>query len=160
MELLHSVDPLLDEVNLELLRLLRRDLRATIAELARGVGMSAPSIRERIQRLEERGILTGFRAEVSPRALGYSISAFVRVRPMPGRLPAVAELAARMPEVTECHRVTGEDCFILRVYLRSLETLDEVLGAFLVHGQTTTSLIQSSPVPPRDLPLPGDEGRG
>jgi Lrp/AsnC family transcriptional regulator, leucine-responsive regulatory protein len=67
----------------------------------------------------------------------------------------VAELAKRMPQVVECHRVTGEDCFVAKVYLPGLEQLDEILDQFLVYGQTTTSIVQSTPVPSRGLPLPG-----
>ena len=144
----------LDALNVKLLRFLCEDPRIAVSELARRVGMSAPAVRERVQRLEEAGVIAGYRLELDPRALGYPIAAFVRVRPMPGRLPKIAELAQRMPEVVECHRITGEDCFILKIYLEELDALDGVLDRFLAHGQTTTSLVQSSPVPPRGLPLP------
>ena len=148
-------DLLLDERNVKLLRLLRDDPRMGISEMARRVGMSAPAVRERVQRLEEAGVIRGYRLEIEPRALGYPICAFVRVRPMPGKIAKIAELAQRLPQVVECHRITGEDCFILRVYLESLDDLDRILDRFLDVGQTTTSLLQSSPVPLRDLPLPG-----
>ena len=152
-------DLLLDERNVKLLRLLRDDPRMGISEMARRVGMSAPAVRERVQRLEEAGVIRGYRLEIEPRALGYPICAFVRVRPMPGKLAKIAELAQRLPQVVECHRITGEDCFILRVYLESLDDLDRILDRFLDVGQTTTSLLQSSPVPLRDLPLPGADPR-
>ena len=159
MSSLQITESLLDARNIELLRLLRSDPRMSISALARRVGMSAPAIRERIQRLEEAGVITGYRLEISPRALGYPIAAFVRIRPMPGKLPKIAELAAHMPQVVECHRITGEDCFILKVYLETLDSLDHILDKFLAYGQSTTSLVQSSPVPLRGLPLP-DEKRG
>jgi len=82
------------------------------------------------------------------------IAAYVRIRPNPGQLPKIADLARSISEVVECHRVTGEDCFILKVYLPSLAQLDRILDRFLAHGTTTTSLIQSSPVPLRPPPLP------
>lgn len=148
---------LLDERNLALLRHLRRDPRAGIAELARRIGLSAPAVRERLLRLEETGVIRGYRVEIDPKALGYGLLAFVRVRPMPGQLPRIAELAASIPEVVECHRVTGEDCFIIKVYLPDLDSLDGLLDRFLVYGQTTTSIVQSTPVPSRGLPLPGRE---
>ena len=147
---------LLDERNLRLLRLLRRDPRAGVSELARGVGMSAPAVRERLQRLEEAGIIAGYRVELDAAALGYPISAFVRVRPAPGQLGKVAEVAKRMPQVVECCRVTGEDCFIVRVQIEGLDRLDGMLDQFLAYGQTTTSIVQSVPVPRRGLPLPGE----
>ena len=152
-------DLLLDARNVKLLRLLRDDPRGSVSEMARRIGMSAPAVRERIQRLEEAGIIRGYRVELDARALGYPISAFVRVRPMPGKLAKIGELAERLPQVVECHRITGEDCFVMRVYLERLEDLDPLLDRFLAFGQTTTSLVQSSPVLPRGLPLPGTDRR-
>ena len=145
---------LTDDKNVTLLRLLEKNPRAPISQLARRIGMSNPAVKERILRLEESGILAGYRLDLNPKELGYNVTAFVRIRPLPGRLNKVAELAQTMPEVTECHRVTGEDCFILKVFLREISELDRVLDKFLAHGQTTTSIVQSSPVPPRGLPLP------
>jgi Lrp/AsnC family leucine-responsive transcriptional regulator len=145
-----------DGRNVTLLRLLRDDPRIGISELARQIGMSAPAVRERVQRLEEAGIIRGYRLDISPQALGYALAAFVRIRPMPGKLAQIAELARRMPQVAECHRVTGEDCFILKIYLEELGKLDAILDQFLAYGQTTTSLVQSTIVEPRTLPLPGD----
>ena len=82
------------------------------------------------------------------------MTAIVRVRPMPGQLSRVAELARDIPNITECHRVTGEDCFVMTVHLDAIDSLDRVLDRFLAFGSTTTSIVQSSPVPPRPLPLP------
>ncbi len=148
-----------DARNVELLRLLRDDARASLSELARRVRMSAPAVRERVERLKQAGVIQAYRLEIDPQALGYPVAAFVRIRPMPGKLPKIVELARGMPQVTECHRITGEDCFILKVHLEALDRLDEVLDRFLALGQTTTSLIQSSPVPARTLPLPGERSK-
>ena len=151
-----QVSPLLaDERNLALIRLLQAEPRLGVAELARRIGMSAPAVRERLLRLEEAGVIRGWRLELEPRALGYPLTVFVRIRPMPGQLPKIAELARAMPQVAECHRITGEDCFILKVHVEAIESLDRLLDRFLAHGQTTTSIVQSTPVPPRDPPLPG-----
>jgi len=144
---------LTDQKNLELLRLLQKNPRAPISQLARKIGMSNPAVKERVVRLEESGILAGFRLELSPKELGYQVMAFVRIRPLPGHLSKIAELAQSVPEVTECHRITGEDCFILKLYVKEISNLDRVLDRFLAHGQTTTSIVQSSPVSPRSLPL-------
>ena len=148
-------DTLHDPTNIALLRLLRDDPRLSVSELARRVEMSAPAVRERLQRLEEAGIVR-WRIDIDPRALGFPVSAYVRVRPAPGQLPKIAELARRMPQVTECHRVTGEDCFVVKIHIAALDELDHVLDQFLAHGQTTTSLVQSTPVAPRLLPLPDE----
>ncbi len=151
---LQTSELLRDRRNIELLRLLRDEPRLATSELARRVGMSAPAVRERVLRLEEAGIIIGTRLELDPAALGYPVCAYVRIRPMPGQLRALSELARRLPQVVECHRVTGEDCFIVKVHLPGLDQLDEVLDQFLAYGQTTTSIVQSTPVPPRGLPLP------
>ncbi|HEX3844316.1 MAG TPA: Lrp/AsnC family transcriptional regulator [Steroidobacteraceae bacterium] len=151
---LHISSLLLDARNAQILALLQGNPRMSVSELARRVGMSAPATRERIQRMEEAGIIRGYLLEIDPAALGYPLAAFVRVRPMPGKLPKIAELAAALPQVVECHRITGEDCFIMKVRLDSLDNLDVILDQFLTYGQTTTSIVQSTPVAPRYLPLP------
>ena len=145
--------PDLDRLDLKILAELMGDARASQLELAEKVGLSATACARRIRQLEEAGIIRGYRLELDPAALGYPVAAFVRVRPAPGQLPKVAELARSMPDVVECHRVTGEDCFVLKVHLRSIDDLDHVLDKLLAYGQTTTSIIQSTPVPLRSLPL-------
>jgi Lrp/AsnC family leucine-responsive transcriptional regulator len=153
-----SHDGALNEVNARIMEELARDPRLTMAELGRRIGMSAPAVTERVRRLEETGVIRGYRLDLDPRALGLPIGAFVRVRPDPGQLPKVAELARSIPEVVECHRITGDDCFILKVYFPAMDQLDRLLDRFLMYGTTTTSIIQSSPVPPRPFPLPMREG--
>ncbi len=147
-------DSVADTVNIRLLLELQRHPRLTMTELGRRVGLSSPAVTERVRRLEELGVIQGYRLDLNPTALGLPIAAYVRIRPNPGQLPKIAELAQHIPEVVECHRVTGEDCFVLKVYLPSLDQLDRILDAFLLYGTTTTSLIQSSPVPLRPPPLP------
>src|SRR5947209_6892806 len=109
---------LTDAKNVELLQLLQKNPRAPISKLARKVGMSNPAVKERVLRLEESGVLAGFRLELSPKELGYHVMAFVRIRPLPGHLHKIAELVQSIPEVTECHRITGDDCFILKVFVK------------------------------------------
>lgn len=143
-----------DPTDVQILRALVDEPRLGTAELARRVGMSAPAVRERVQRLEDTGVIAGYRLQVDPRALGYDIMVFVRIRPNPGQLQMIADIARDMPNVVECHRITGEDCFIVKAYLQDLDELDGVLDRFLIYGHTTTSIAQSSPVPGRPLPLP------
>jgi Lrp/AsnC family transcriptional regulator, leucine-responsive regulatory protein len=143
-----------DEVNVRLLGELESDPRLAVSELARRVGMSAPAVRERIQRLEAAGVITGYRIELDPESLGFPVTAFVRIRPMPGALPKIAAIAAELPAVTECYRITGEDCFIAKVHAPSIQELEASLDRFLAFGNTTTSIVVSVPVPPRSLPLP------
>jgi Lrp/AsnC family leucine-responsive transcriptional regulator len=140
---------LLDEVNLRILAALGDDPRLNAAELARRVGMSAPAVRERVTRLEESGVIRGYRLDVDPAMLGLPVSAWVRIRPGPGQLPKIAELAERTPEVSECHRISGDDCFLLKVHVAGIEALEALLDRFLLHGQTTSSFVVSTPVAPR-----------
>jgi Lrp/AsnC family transcriptional regulator, leucine-responsive regulatory protein len=144
----------LDDINLRILSELRRDPRLTMAALGRLIGMSSPAVTERVRRLEEVGVIAGYRLEISPAALGLPIAAYVRVRPNAGQVQRVADLASQIPEVVECYRVTGEDCFIMKVHIPAMDQLDRLLDRFLAYGVTTTSIIQSSPVPLRSLPIP------
>ena len=143
-----------DAVNLRILTELQQNPRLSMSALGRRVGLSSPAVTERVRRLEELGVIQGYRLDLNPAALGLPLAAYVRIRPNPGQLPQIADLAQHIPEVVECHRVTGEDCFILKVYLPSIDQLDRILDAFLLYGTTTTSLIQSSPVALRPPPLP------
>jgi Lrp/AsnC family leucine-responsive transcriptional regulator len=142
-----------DEIDRRILGELTTDGRASFAELGRRVSLSPPAVAERVQRLERSGVITGYRAEVEPRALGYPLTAIVRIKPGLRQLPRIPELAAEIPEVAECLRITGEDCFLLRVHLRSIDELGGVLDRFLIYGETTTSLVAATPIPRRGPPL-------
>ena len=144
---------LLDEVNVDLLTQIHADPRISMSALARRVGMSAPAVTERVQRLERAGIITGYQLQVDPTALGMPVTAFARIRPATGQLPNIAELAQTLPQVTECHRITGEDCFLVKVPAPTVEQLEETLDRCLLYGQTVTSIVVSTPIPPRPLPL-------
>jgi Lrp/AsnC family leucine-responsive transcriptional regulator len=143
----------LDDTDRRIIGELASEGRVSFAELGRRVSLSAPAVAERVQRLEAAGVITGYRAEIDPRALGYALTAIIRIKPAAGRLPRIPELAAEIPEIGECHRITGEDCFFLTVHLRSIDDLGPLLDRFLVYGETTTSLINASPIPRRDPPV-------
>lgn len=145
---------LLDDVNVRLLAELHADPRVTMSGLGRRVSMSAPAVTERVQRLERAGVIRGYRLDVDPAALGLPVAAFVRISPAPGQLPKVAELAQRLEQVSECHRITGEDCFLIKVHAATVPKLQDILDQFLLNGQTVSSIVVSTPVPPRPLPLP------
>jgi Lrp/AsnC family leucine-responsive transcriptional regulator len=151
-----NANDLLDQVNRLLLSELQENARLSLAELGRRVGLSPPAVAERLQRLEGEGVITGYRAVLDPRAAGLALGAVLRIRPAPRELAKVADLARRTPEVVECHRITGEDCYFMKLHLRDVEHLEEVIDRFAVYGQTTTSIMQSSPVPLRGVALSGD----
>src|SRR5262245_3578261 len=146
----------LDATDRKIVGELLEDGRVPLAELGRRVSLSPPAVAERVRRLERAGVITGYRAEIDPRKRGYQLTAIVRVKPAPGMLPRVPELAAEIREVAECHRITGEDCFYLKVHLRTIEELSPLLDRFLAYGQTTTSIVNASPIPRRDPPVGGN----
>jgi Lrp/AsnC family transcriptional regulator, leucine-responsive regulatory protein len=143
--------PGLDQLSRRLLERLVADPRQPVSVLARDLGVSAPTVRERIRRLEQIGAIRGVRLDVDPAALGLSIAAWVRLRPTAGQMSRIVQLARDCAEVSECHRISGEDCFLLKVHVRALGDLETVLDRFLVYAQTTSSLIVSTPVPPRPV---------
>lgn len=143
----------LDAIDLRILGELQRGARVSLAELGRRVGLSAPAVGERVQRLEDSGVITGYHAEVDPRMAGFPVTLMVRVRPAVRELSRIAKIAQEIPEIVECYRMTGDDCFYFTMHLRSVDHLEPILDRFTPYGQTTTSLIQSAPVPRRPLPL-------
>lgn len=142
----------MDEIDRTILAALQDDARVRVSELARQVGLSAPATAERLRRLEDSGAVA-YRAEVDPRALGYPICALVRISPDSAGLRAIPKIALDTRGVTECYRVTGEDCYVLKLYLRSMDDLEGILDRFTPYGRTTTSIVHSTPVPRRPLPL-------
>jgi Lrp/AsnC family leucine-responsive transcriptional regulator len=146
----------LDETNRRIVEELQADARLSMAELGRRVNLSAPAVADRVQRLERAGVITGYHAAVDPRAIGFPIAAVVRVRPASRQLHKIPEVARDVPEVVECYRITGEDCFFVKLHLRAMEDLEPILDRFVLYGQTTTSIVHSAPVGPRPLPLPDD----
>jgi Lrp/AsnC family transcriptional regulator, leucine-responsive regulatory protein len=141
----------LDDANRRLLEELQANARLSLAELGRRVGLSSPAVAERLQRLERQGVITGYHATVDPGALGYPLTAIIRVRPAIRQIPKVAELVRGLTEVVECHRITGEDCYLIKAFVRSVGHLEEVIDQLATFGQTTTSIVQSSPVQPRAI---------
>ncbi|WP_322031856.1 Lrp/AsnC family transcriptional regulator [Paraburkholderia sp. J76] len=143
----------LDDIDRMLLAALAEDARASAADLARHVGLSAPSTSERLRRLEAQGVIGGYTVQIDPRALGYTLQAIVRVKPLPGQLHLVEEVLRRIPEFVECDKVTGDDCFVARLYLHSIEQLDEILAKVTERAETSTAIVKSTPVPRRLPPL-------
>lgn len=156
MKRLRSENHDLDAIDVRLLTALAADSRTSNAELARRVGLSAPSVAERVRKLEDAGVIEGYTATINPGALGLPLSAWLRVRPVPGKLQKVAEVLRRLPEIVECDRITGDDCYIARAHLRSMLDLERLIDRIAPYATTNTSLIQSSPVPWRLPPLSSD----
>jgi len=150
----------LDATDTALLRALARDARATMADLARAVGLSPPSAAERVRRLEEAGVIRGYVAVVDPEALGLPLAAYLRIRPLPGVLAKVAEVLQGLEAVVECDRVTGDDCFVAKAHVRSVAELEALIDEIIPYATTNTSIIQSSPVQRRLPPLVSSKEAG
>ncbi|MCC4589745.1 Lrp/AsnC family transcriptional regulator [Xanthomonas campestris pv. cannae] len=146
----------LDAIDRAILATLAQDARMATSELARQIGLSAPATADRVRRLQQQGVIAGFTVELDPRALGYTLQAIVRVKPLPGQLHLVEELLQRIPEFVECDKVTGEDCFICRLYLRTIAHLDSILAKVTDRAETNTAIVKSTPVPRRLPPLAED----
>ena len=141
-----TVDFALDRTDWRLLAELQRDGRATYAELARAVAMSASAVAERIRRLEEAGVIAGYQATINPERVGLTVMAFVRLRYPTGNYRPFHAMLDTTPEIVEAHHVTGEDCFVLKVLARSMRHLEEVTGRISGLGAVTTSVVYSSPL--------------
>jgi Lrp/AsnC family leucine-responsive transcriptional regulator len=144
---------MLDSIDGRILDLLADNARLSLKEIAAAVGLSSPSAADRLRKLEERGVIDRYTISVHPPALGYLLQAIVRVRPMPGQLHIVEKIIQETPEIVECDKVTGDDCFIARIYVRSMEELDTILDKIAERAQTNTSIVKSSPVKRRLPPL-------
>jgi Lrp/AsnC family leucine-responsive transcriptional regulator len=149
----------IDAIDAKILSALVDDARVSVAELARLVGLSPPSVSERVKRLEEVGVIEGYSVRINAKALGLPLAAWLRVRPLPGELQRVADILSKLPEIIECDRVTGEDCFVARAHVRSVEDLERLIDKVIPYAMTNTSIIQSSPVKRRLPPIfPAGEG--
>ncbi|HKX29233.1 MAG TPA: Lrp/AsnC family transcriptional regulator [Blastocatellia bacterium] len=146
-----DIESPIDGVNWRILTELQRDARLSMAELGRRVGLSAPAAAERVRRLEDAGVIEGYRAMVRMSAVGRPILAFIRISTHATVKDRVAEIAKGMPEVIECHRSTGNDCFILKVAASSMSHLEVVTDAFTDFGKVATSIVLSSPVSGRTV---------
>ncbi|MEV1050002.1 Lrp/AsnC family transcriptional regulator [Streptomyces sp. NPDC049887] len=141
----------IDQIDMRILEALQQDGRASYAELARTVSMSASAVTERVRRLEESGVIRGYSAVVDPQRLGLGILAFVRLRYPTGNYKPFHDLVATTPEIMEAHHVTGEDCFVLKVLAGSMSHLEATTGRIAGLGSVTTSVVYSSPLSDRAI---------
>lgn len=144
---------MIDEKDQQLINALREDSRRSLKALAQISGLSSPSVAERLRKLEEKGVLKGYGVEVDPRAFGYQLQAIVRIRPLPGQLHEVERQIQATPQFTECDKVTGDDCFIARLHVRSMEQLDEILDHINVYALTNTAIVKKTTVKRRLPPM-------
>ncbi len=142
---------MLDDIDRNILTELQVDARTSFAELGRRVGLTTPAVIERVRKLEDAGIITGYRAEIDTSKVGFPITAFVRMSITGVDYSHIIEVAQESSEVLECHRGTGGDSFIMKVAVASVEHLQEVIDRLTPYGITTTTIVLSSPVRKRNI---------
>lgn len=143
----------LDAIDAAILRELCADARIPRAELSRRVGLSAPSVADRVRRLEDVGIITGYGARINPARLGYGLTILIRARPLPGEMSNMIEAIQDTPQIIACDRVSGEDCFVARAHVRDVAEMEAVIDRIVPYGATNSSVVQSSPVEERLVEL-------
>ncbi|TWT04065.1 Lrp/AsnC family transcriptional regulator [Reyranella sp. CPCC 100927] len=144
---------MMDDLDKRIIAVLAEDARISVKELAQHVDLSAPSTSERLRRLQERGVIRSFTVDIDPQALGYTLQAIVRVKPLPGQVHVVQRLIEETPAFSECDKVTGEDCFIGRLHLRSIAQLDQILERIADKAETNTAIVKAQPIKRRPPPL-------
>lgn len=149
-----SSEATLDDIDWRILAELQENGRITYTELGRRVALTPPAVAERVRRLEEAGVIAAFRAHLDPASIGYPIIAFVRWTSNGPDCAHLGEVARDIPEIVECHRITGETSYILKVATRSVQDLEGLLDRLMPHGSTITSVVLSSPVVHRSLGPP------
>ncbi len=135
-----------DTTDREIIAALTKDGRMTVRDLATQIGLSSPSVTDRILKLKDAGAITGYTVLVDPKAFGLSIAAYVRMHARPGDVKKVAQLLNETPQVVEAHRVTGADCFVAKVVVCDAQELETVVDRFHPFASTDTAIIQSSTV--------------
>jgi Lrp/AsnC family leucine-responsive transcriptional regulator len=143
----------LDQLDRVLIRELSLNARLSWRELASLTEVSAPTVRDRIKRLEDLGVIKGFGIELSPKALGYTLETIVRFKPFPGKVHLLAEQIINSDRIVQCDKVTGEDAFVARMLLKDISELDRLLEDFSSNASTQTAVIKSSPLRMRPPPL-------
>jgi Lrp/AsnC family transcriptional regulator, leucine-responsive regulatory protein len=144
-------DKLLDDTGWAILRELQSDARLPYAEIGRRVGLSAPAVMERVRRMEEVGIIKGYRAEINLEKVGAPILAFVRVANAGIKEDRILDVCRQMCEVLECHHVLGHECYYIKVAVATMHHLERVLGQLSRYSQTTTTIVLSSPIDNRPI---------
>ncbi len=144
-----ATDRLLDQAGLHILKTLQENARISFSDLAKQTGLSSPAISERVRRMEAAGYISGYRAVVNHEKPGFPITAFIRICMHPDRVAEADAAAQSIPEVIEGHHLTGTDSFILKVTASSVTNLEEIINQMGIYGQTTTSIVLSSPVTSR-----------
>lgn len=144
---------MIDVVDRQIIDLLAENARLSLKELAARVNLSSPSASERLKRLEERGVIRAFTVDVDPQAFGYTLQAIVRIRPLPAQMARVTQMIEDIPQFTECDKVTGDDCLVARLHVRSIAEMDEIIDRIGDKAETNTAIVKAQTLKRRLPPL-------
>ena len=139
-----ETEKLLDDIGWRILKELNENARVSFSELGRRVGLSVPAVTERVRRMEDAGVIKGYRVQLDPAKIGFPIIAFMRLSMVGDVYTRLTSLVKDIPEVVECHRVTGGDSFILKVHVSSVEHLEELIDRFTPVATTVTTIVLST----------------
>lgn len=142
-----------DLLDSKIIEIMTDNARISMRDLAQSIGLSAPSTTERVRRLTDIGAIRGFTVDLNPKKIGYNLQAIVRIKPRQGQLQTVATILSEMSECIECDEVTGDDCFIARICLPSIEMLEEILRPLKDRSTTHTSIAHKTIVHRRSPPI-------
>jgi Lrp/AsnC family transcriptional regulator, leucine-responsive regulatory protein len=144
----------MDELDWKVLSLLQHNARMTYTELARQIHLSVPAATERVKRLEDAGIIEGYVANVNAAAAGYAVSALIAITVAQPAKAKFLKLLDTMPQILECHHVTGADSYIIRLVAVSMANLERLIEQINLYGETRTSIVMSTPLAARALKRP------
>jgi Lrp/AsnC family leucine-responsive transcriptional regulator len=134
----------LDKLNWLILEELQKNARAPLTEISKKVGLSSPSVSERIQKMEEAGLIKGYKASLDMEAMGYPLGVYISIKIRFGQVQSFEEYIRTVPEICECHKLTGHDCMLMRGYVKNPKHLEDLNGRLTIYGELTTSLVLSS----------------
>jgi Lrp/AsnC family transcriptional regulator, leucine-responsive regulatory protein len=145
-----EIEKMLDETGWQLLRELQQNARLSYSELGQRVGLSSPAVADRIHKMEEAGIISGYRVEINLSKIGLPVTAVIRLGNVAGQnCTLVMHRVCMIPEVLECYRVTGSDSVVVKVGATSVDHLERIIDDLTLHGAPTTSIVLSRPMQPR-----------
>jgi Lrp/AsnC family leucine-responsive transcriptional regulator len=148
---------LLDRTGLKILRALQENARLSFSELGRQVALTPPAVAERVRKMEESGIISGYHAQVDPDKVGLPIRAFITLKTRAEKYPSVTALVRNCPEILECHHVSGGESFIMKVVASSIPHLEALIEKLSSFGETNTLIVLSSPVVKQLIDLEEDQ---
>lgn len=136
----------MDPTNLKILQILQENGRMPFSQVGDRVGLTGPAVAERVRRMEEEGVITGYQARVDIGLVGYPIRAYIRLQTPAERYQRFYKTIETIPQILECHHVTGDEAFVMFVVVESMEALESVIGRLSPFGETSTAVVLSTPL--------------